>query len=88
MYKVTFKASANKELQQLPGQAYIKISAAIGKLAENPRPGGVKKLKGEGEDLYRIRAGDYRVIYTINDGIKIITILRIGHRKDIYRYLD
>jgi mRNA interferase RelE/StbE len=54
-------------------------------LANNPRPIGVKKLKDSSEDLYRIRVGDYRVIYTINDGIRIVNILRIGHRKDIYK---
>jgi mRNA interferase RelE/StbE len=88
MYKITLKESANKELLQLPKQAFIKIQAAIGKLAGDPRPAGVKKLKDSEEDLYRIRVGDYRIIYTIDDGIKIVSIRRIGHRKDIYRYLD
>jgi len=53
-------------------------------LAENPRPAGCKKLKGTHEDLWRIRIGNYRVIYTINDTIQIIDIQKIGHRKDIY----
>jgi len=88
MYKITFKISANKDLQQLPKLAFIKIQAAIGKLAKDPRPAGVKKLKDSSEDLYRIRVGDYRVIYIIDNGIKIVTIRRIGHRRDIYRYLD
>ncbi|MGQ0738021.1 MAG: type II toxin-antitoxin system RelE family toxin [Bacteroidota bacterium] len=50
-------------------------------------PGGVKKLKGEKEDLYRIRSGDYRIIYSIEDKIRIVDIRKIGHRKDIYRWL-
>jgi len=57
----------------------------INGLAENPRPSGVKKLKGISEDLYRIRSGDYRVIYSISDQIRIVDIRKIGHRKDIYK---
>ena len=60
------------------------IVTAIDKLAEDPRPYGVKKLKGE-DNAYRIRIGDYRVIYTIEDVIKIIEIQRIRHRKDAYK---
>lgn len=54
-------------------------------LANNPRPIGSKKLKGASENLWRIRIGDYRVVYLIEDSIKIIEIRKIGHRKDIYR---
>jgi mRNA interferase RelE/StbE len=84
MYIVTFKNSAYKELERLPKATVRKIAAAIDGLEIDPRPVGVKKLKDSNEDLYRIRVGDYRVIYAINDGIKIVNILRIGHRKDIY----
>ena len=84
-YKITFKSSAHKELERLPKPAVRKIVIAIGQLAENPKPMGVKKLKDSSEDLYRIRVGDYRVIYAINDGIRIINVRRIGHRKDIYK---
>ena len=85
MYKITFKNSAYKELERLPKATVRKIVVAIDGLEVDPRPVGVKKLKDSSENLYRIRVGDYRVIYTINDGIKIVTILRIGHRKDIYK---
>jgi mRNA interferase RelE/StbE len=85
MYKITFKNSAYKELEQLSKSIVRKIAVAIDELANNPRPVGVKKLKDSSEDLYRIRVGDYRIIYTINDGIRIVNILRIGHRKDIYK---
>jgi mRNA interferase RelE/StbE len=85
MYKITFKNSAYKELEQLPKSIIRKIAVAIDELANNPRPVGVKKLKDSSNDLSRIRVGDYRVIYTINDGIRILNILRIGHRKDIYK---
>ena len=59
------------------------IKAAIADLADNPRPYGYKKLKGE--DAYRIRVGDYRVIYEINDDKIIVTVVMVGHRKDIYK---
>jgi mRNA interferase RelE/StbE len=62
-----------------------KIQLSGEKLAENPRPSGVKKLKGNEGDLYRIRIGDYRIVYSIDDGIKIVDIRKIGHRKYIYR---
>jgi mRNA interferase RelE/StbE len=85
MYQITFKDSAYKELQKLSKPFINKIVAAIDELKRNPRPIGVKKLKDSSEDLYRIRVGDYRIVYAINDGIKIVNIRRIGHRKDIYR---
>jgi len=61
-----------------------KIQLAIDALSENPHPVGNKKLKGEYQNFYRIRIGDYRVLYSIKDKIKIIDIRQIGHRKDIY----
>lgn len=85
MYKITFKDSASKELQRLSKSVIKKIVLSINGLSENPRPDGVKKLKDSNENLYRIRVGDYRIIYVIDDGIKIVNIRRIGHRKDIYR---
>ncbi len=84
-YSVSLRRSALKELQSLPKTAVQKVSGAIDKLAENPRPDGVKKLKGSEEDLYRIRVGDFRIVYSIEDEIKIVDIRKIGHRKDIYR---
>jgi mRNA interferase RelE/StbE len=84
MYKITFKNSAYKELERLPKSTVRKIVIAINDLEVDPKPVGVKKLK-DSKDLYRIRVGDYRVIYSINEEIKIVNILRIGHRKDIYK---
>ena len=77
--------SALKELQKIPKVFSLKIISAIDKLAENPRPPGVKKLKGKQETFYRIRTGDYRVIYLIEDEIQVVEVTRIGHRKDIYK---
>lgn len=84
MYAVRFKRSAEKELERLPIQIIRRISKAIDALAENPKPVGSKKLEGQREALWRIRVGDYRVIYLVEDVIKIVEIRRIGHRKDIY----
>jgi mRNA interferase RelE/StbE len=85
MYAITISQSALKELQRLQKPTVKKIERAITELANNPRPAGVKKLKGNTEDLYRIRSGDYRVVYSIEDEIKVVDIRKIGHRKDIYR---
>jgi mRNA interferase RelE/StbE len=71
MYKITFKDSASKELQRLSKSVITKIVSAINELSENPRPSGVKKLKDSNENLYRIRVGDYRIIYVIDDGLKL-----------------
>ncbi len=84
MYRITFKRSALKELADIPKPFNQNIATSIDKLAENPRPDGVKKLKGE-YNAYRIRVGDYRIIYTLEDVIKIVEIQRIRHRKDAYK---
>jgi mRNA interferase RelE/StbE len=83
MYKVIVSKTASKELADLPTHAVNRIIPAIKKLGEDPRPSGCKKLKGE-QNTWRIRVGDYRVIYIIDDVIRIVDIRGIGHRKDIY----
>lgn len=83
VYKVEIKRSALKELTQITAHYKSKITNAIDQLANIPRPEGVKKLRGE--EAYRIRVGDYRIIYTIEDVIKIVEIQRIRHRKDAYK---
>lgn len=84
MYSVSIKKEALKELKSLPAKTILAISKAIDKLAENPRPVGSLKLKGTSDNLYRIRIGDYRVVYLVNDTIRIVNIRHIGNRKDIY----
>jgi mRNA interferase RelE/StbE len=84
MYKVTFKKKAGKELRKLPSTVLKRVSKSIDDLEENPRPDGSKKLKGSDENTWRIRTGDYRVIYVIEDTIKIVEIRKVGHRKDVY----
>ncbi len=83
MYSVLVSRTASKELADLPTQALNRIMPAIKKLGENPRPPGSKKLKGA-HDSWRIRIGEYRVIYTIDDMIRIIDVRKVGHRKDVY----
>jgi mRNA interferase RelE/StbE len=85
MYTITFNESALKGLSALQKPVVKKIAAAIDKLGINPRPPGVKKLSGSNENLYRIRIGDYRIIYVIEDVVRIVNVRKIGHRKDIYR---
>ncbi|MGC8643717.1 MAG: type II toxin-antitoxin system RelE family toxin [Isosphaeraceae bacterium] len=76
--------SALKQLADIPRGVRERIAAHIEVWGFEPQPQGVKKLSGE-EDLYRIRVGSHRVIYAIRDDRLIVLVLRIGHRKDIYR---
>ncbi len=84
MYELTIKKSAKKELDSLPEQLFLKIDKAILALKENPFP-FPHAIKFTGEDKYRLRVGDYRVVYTVNVKEKIITIFRVRHRKNVYR---
>jgi mRNA interferase RelE/StbE len=82
-HKLVLTESAAKELNRLPGSAIARIMGRIEKLAENPRPSGCKKLKG-GVNEWRIRIGDYRVIYAIEDNTKTVDVTRIAHRREAY----
>ena len=83
-YKIEWKNSAYKELQKLPRPMITKVIAAVSDLSNDPYPQGVKKLLGS-EHSYRIRLGDYRVVYEIIENRLIIEIVRVRHRKDVYR---
>ena len=82
-YSVILTGSAQKELAELPKQVQLRIIKAAYALAETPFPPGVKKLKGR-ELRYRIRIGDYRLLYTINGSELIIMVLKIAHRQNAY----
>ena len=82
-YLVTFAASARKELTGLPPDVIERLLPKFRELAGNPRPAGCKKLHGY-RDRWRIRVGDYRVVYAIDDGRKTVDITRIAHRKEVY----
>jgi mRNA interferase RelE/StbE len=83
-YSIEFKKSAKKSLLSLPKPAAQAISLLIDALSENPYPPGHKKLVGS-EHTHRIRSGDYRVIYSVFDKRLIVQIVKIGHRKDVYK---
>jgi mRNA interferase RelE/StbE len=82
-YKITISKTAQKQLDKLPDKIAELLIDAIADLADDPRPSGCKKLKGR--DGYRIRKGDYRIIYDIFDNILLIDIITVGNRKDIYK---
>lgn len=84
MYKVVVSKTAERELASLPKNIIEKIVAVLILLEENPRPIGCKKLKGY-TNLWRLRISNYRIIYSIEDVIKLVDIREIGHRKDIYK---
>jgi mRNA interferase RelE/StbE len=82
-YKVLIKRSAAKELEGLPPKMRRRIASKIEALGTTPRPPGVEKLSGQ--EKYRIRQGDYRMVYAIDDGAQTATVFKIGHRRDVYR---
>ncbi|MBL8877000.1 MAG: type II toxin-antitoxin system RelE/ParE family toxin [Phycisphaerae bacterium] len=83
-YSIVFKKAAEKELAAVNSRDRARIAVAIDQLAITPRPHGCEKLSGA-ESLWRIRVGDFRVIYQIEDRIVTVTVVRIGNRRDVYR---
>ena len=83
-YTVRFASTATRDFRRLPVQIQDRVRFAIRRLAVNPRPPGVRKLSGNTAD-YRIRVGQYRVLYDINDAEILVYIVRIGHRREVYR---
>jgi mRNA interferase RelE/StbE len=82
-YTVIVAPAAKRDLKRLPAEALRRVAEAIDHLADEPRPHGSVKLQGA-TDLYRIRIGDYRVVYQIHDRQLRVLIVRVGHRRDIY----
>lgn len=82
-YRLAIKPSASRELERLNDQILRRADEAILKLAENPRPHGAKKLSGV--PLYRIRVGTFRIVYEVNDAQHLVTVVTIGHRREVYR---
>ena len=83
-YKIEWKRSAAKDLKKVPKDTLPRILQAVEQLIPDPFPPGVRKLVGS-EHTYRIRVGDYRVIYSIASSIFVIEIIRVRHRKDVFR---
>jgi len=84
MYRLVIKKSAGKELDDLPNQVFLKIDKAILSLKENPFP-PPQSIKLKGENTCRLRVGDYRIVYLVDDKQRVITVYRIRHRKEVYR---
>lgn len=82
-YSVSVKRSAEKELRGVRGRELRRLIERIRALAEEPRPAGVEKLSTL--ERYRIRQGDWRILYEIDDGARLVTIVKVGHRKEVYR---
>ena len=83
-YRVSIKRSAVKEIETIPQKKERqRIIRRIGQLAKDPRPPGSKKLSGN--DRYRVRQGFYRIVYSIEDTELVIVVVKVGHRKDVYR---
>ena len=83
VYNILLKDSVRKDLDSIPGNDLRRIIEQIGSLAENPRPVGCEKLSGQ--ERYRIRQGSYRIIYSIQDAELTIWVIKVGHRREVYR---
>ena len=82
-YSIEIKQSAQKELDKLDDALFSRIDRKILALADTPRPAGCKKLKGY-KDQWRVRVGDWRVLYIIDDAAKLVSVTRIAHRREVY----
>lgn len=82
-YKIYFKESIEKDFRKIPKKDIKKILSRINALAEDPRPPGHEKLSGQ--EKYRIRQGLYRIVYSIHDKELTVWVVKVGHRKDVYR---
>ena len=82
-YDLRIKPSAVKELEDLQAKDRRRIVSKIRNLAEEPRPRGCEKLSGR--DRYRLRQGDFRILFEVDDGAQTVTVVKIGHRREVYR---
>ena len=82
-YRVVIDRTAEKELARLPDDVLRLLAKRIAALADDPRPHGCQKLAGR--EAYRIRQGDYRAVFAIDDAARLVTLVRVAHRSDVYR---
>jgi mRNA interferase RelE/StbE len=85
-YRIEVKSKPRKSLAKIPNPHQRRIAKAIDALAGDPRPPGCTRIVGA-QDAYRIRVGDYRVVYEVVDRVLIVYVIRVGHRKEVYREL-
>jgi len=85
MYRIELRRRAQRTLDRLPKADFQAVVEAMKELAQTPRPRGMEKVKNTG--LWRIRQGDYRIVYGVDDSQQLVIIVRIGHRREIYRSL-
>ena len=83
-YRIEFTPSARKQFEKLPAQVRRRLAPEIDSLAKEPRPADVKHLAGP-DDLWRIRVGAYRIVYAIEDDRLVVLVVKLGHRRDVYR---
>jgi len=81
-YKIVFRKSVAQDLRRIPNRDLRRILITIESLSENPRPYGIEKLSGQ--ERYRVRQEDYRIIYEINDDEVVVIVVKVGHRKNVY----
>lgn len=82
-YRIEFTSAAARQFRKLPSQARSRLQHRIDRLADNPRPPGVVAIKGSSGAL-RLRVGDYRVIYRVEDDLLVVLVVRVGHRREVY----
>ena len=83
-YRVEFVPAAVRQLESITRKQQVRIASKIDALASDPRPAGCMKLKGSG-DIYRIRVGDYRILYQVNEDILLVLVIKVAHRKEAYK---
>lgn len=83
MHRLEVSHTAHRQIRRLPAQTQDRVNKVIARLAENPRPPGAKKLTAR--DGYRVRVGDYRILYQIDEGARVVIIYRVMPRGDVYR---
>lgn len=83
-YSIEVTPRARKQLLKLPDNVSRRVEDAISALADDPRPAGARKLTGK-DDLYRVRVGDYRLLYSVQQDVLLVLVVRIGRRRDVYR---
>lgn len=83
-YQIEFSRQADRQFRNLPSQIQQRLKSRIDSLAATPRPYGSEKLSGA-DQLYRIRVGDYRIIYAVQDDRLLVLVVKVGHRREVYR---